>query len=93
MVFVVDSISFIYLVRDKVKKGGIKMSQYYINIKCVSCGTMYKIKFTEEQYQRFTQWKAGGINIQDALPDFSADERELLLSSICGTCYDKMFKD
>jgi len=54
---------------------------------------MYKIKFTEEQYQRFTQWKAGGINIQDALPDFSTDERELLLSSICGTCYDKMFKD
>lgn len=93
MVFVVDSISFIYLVRDKVKKGGIKMSQYYINIKCVSCGTMYKIKFTEEQYQRFTQWKAGKINIQDALPDFSTDERELLLSSICGTCFDKMFKD
>ena len=93
MIFVVDSISFIYLVHDKMKKGGIKMSQYYINIKCVSCGTMYKIKFTEEQYQRFTQWKAGGINIQDALPDFSADERELLLSSICGTCYDKMFKD
>jgi hypothetical protein len=54
---------------------------------------MYKIKFTEEQYQRFTQWKAGKINIQDALPDFSADERELLLSSICGTCFDKMFKD
>ena len=69
------------------------MSQYYINIKCVSCGTMYKIKFTEEQYQRFTQFKAGKINIQDVLTDFSVDERELLLSSICGTCYDKMFKD
>lgn len=69
------------------------MSQYYINIKCASCGTMYKIKFTEEQYQRLVQWKAGKMNIQDALPDLSADDRELLISSICGKCYDKMFKD
>jgi len=69
------------------------MSQYYINIKCVSCGTMYKIKFTEEQYQRLVHWKAGKMHIQEALPEFSADDRELLLSSICGTCYDKIFKD
>ena len=32
----------------------------------------------------------GGLTL---VPDFSVDERELLLSSICGTCYDKMFKD
>jgi len=54
---------------------------------------MYKIKFTEEQYQRLVHWKAGKMHIQEALPEFSADDRELLLSSICGTCYDKIFKD
>ena len=35
-------------------------------------------------------WK-GGKYIQDAMPYLSADQRELLISGTCGTCFDKMF--
>ena len=40
--------------------------------------------------QDVVDWK-GGKYIQDAMPYLSADERELLISGTCGTCFDKMF--
>ena len=36
------------------------------------------------------RWQNGSL-IQDAMPYLSADERELLISGTCGTCFDKMF--
>ena len=36
------------------------------------------------------EWKLGKY-IQDAMPYLSVDERELLISGTCGTCFDKMF--
>jgi hypothetical protein len=36
------------------------------------------------------RWQSGDY-IQDALPMLSADERELLISGICGHCFDTMF--
>ncbi len=32
-----------------------------------------------------------GVWIQNAMSYLSADERELLISQTCGTCFDKMF--
>lgn len=32
-----------------------------------------------------------GMLIQNALPELTADERELLISRTCGECWDKMF--
>ena len=40
--------------------------------------------------QDVTDWR-GGKYIQHAMPYLSADERELLISGICGDCFDKMF--
>ena len=40
--------------------------------------------------QDIVDWSAGKY-IQDAMPYLSADERELLISGICGNCFDKMF--
>ena len=37
-----------------------------------------------------TAWENGKL-IQDAMPYLSADEREVLISGICGPCFDKMF--
>lgn len=34
-------------------------------------------------------WHAGTL-VQDAFPDLSADERELLVSRTCGPCWDRM---
>ena len=33
----------------------------------------------------------GGKNIQDAMPYLSVDDRELLISGICGECFDKIY--
>ena len=35
-------------------------------------------------------WQNGAL-IQDAMPYLSADEREILISGICGECFDNMF--
>ena len=38
----------------------------------------------------YTSWENGEL-IQNAMPYLSADERELLISGTCGTCFDNMF--
>ena len=35
-------------------------------------------------------WQNGRL-IQDAMPYLSADERELLISGMCGVCFDRLF--
>ena len=35
-------------------------------------------------------WENGAL-IQDAMPYLSADDREILISGICGECFDNMF--
>ena len=37
-------------------------------------------------------WKKGKY-IQDAMPYLAVDQRELLISGICGECFDNMFPD
>jgi len=40
--------------------------------------------------QDVADWREGKY-IQNAMPYLSADEREILVSGICGDCFDKMF--
>ena len=35
-------------------------------------------------------WQGGAL-IQDAMPYLSADDREILISGICGKCFDKIY--
>ena len=35
-------------------------------------------------------WQGGAL-IQDAMPYLSADDREILISGVCGECFDNMF--
>jgi hypothetical protein len=37
-------------------------------------------------------YEAGEL-IQRAMPDVSEDERELLISGVCGQCFDELFKE
>lgn len=41
----------------------------------------------------FVAWRLDGELIQQALPELTADEREILISGICGKCFDGMFAD
>lgn len=58
-----------------------------IHAKCMSCGITTVIKVKEDDYY---EWKEGQL-IQRAFPYLSANERELLISQICGTCFDSNF--
>jgi len=55
--------------------------------KCRICGEVYTIPMTETEHELLMS----GVHIQDALPNHSADDRELLLSGICGKCFDELF--
>ena len=59
-------------------------------IQCIICGKKYDITFDDEDMKRYL-FKAA--NVQDAFPYLTADERELILSGICGHCYDEICLD
>ena len=60
-----------------------------MTVHCVQCGQKREIECTEAEYKA---WR-GGTRIQDAMPRTPAEQRELLISGICGACFDKMFKE
>jgi ribosomal protein L40E len=55
---------------------------------CIKCSVVHTI-FVEDK--DFIAWKSGKL-IQDVMPYLSADEREILISGICGKCYDKLYE-
>lgn len=60
-----------------------------IKVKCMFCKEEHII---EAPVGGYDAWR-NGKPIQDALPTLSADDRELLISGICGKCYDKVFPE
>lgn len=52
------------------------------------------IDLTQDQFDRMTQqWLNGDKLIQDALPDLSASQREVLMTGIGPEKWDEMFKE
>ncbi len=56
----------------------------------VRCHVCKKDKPVSATPQQVAAWN-GGMLIQRAMPNVPADERELLISSTCGECFDKLF--
>ena len=54
---------------------------------CPFCGHAHEVEVNEMDY---LDWQDGEL-AQNAFPYLSADEREMLISGICPTCWDKMF--
>jgi len=65
----------------------IDHSEMIVNVNCQNCHELHEITVSGHG---FSCWQEGTL-IQDALPELSADDRELLISGTCGTCWDKMF--
>ena len=61
-----------------------------VDVACHTCGRVSKLSIDREGFE---SWTHGESLIQDAFPYLSADERELLISQICGDCWDRMFRD
>ena len=56
-------------------------------VECWKCLETYTIEVSAEGY---AEWQGGEL-IQEALPELSAGERELLLSGTCDPCWDELF--
>lgn len=59
---------------------------YYVH--CRDCGKEFSLAIDPADYFDWTHGKLA----QRAFPYLTADERELLISGICGACFDKIFK-
>ena len=57
--------------------------------RCPFCGRSNEIEVNEIDYLDWQDEKS----TQDAFPYLSADEREMLISGICSTCWDEMIDD
>lgn len=65
----------------------INNKEITIVTRCPFCG---KANFIEVNEMDYLDWSDGEL-AQVAFPYLSADEREMLISGICPTCWDKMF--
>ena len=54
---------------------------------CPVCGTSHDV---DVPYQGYMNWR-NGMLIQQAMPELSATLREMLITGICGTCWDRSF--
>lgn len=63
--------------------------KFEVSVRCPICGEYHSI-FVERS--DFYTW-ARGKHPQDVFPYLSADEREILISGICPSCWDKEFKE
>lgn len=60
-----------------------------IRCQCRMCGKVKVVKVPQAGYQK---WMDGAL-IQDALPNVSADDRELMISKTCPSCFEELFSD
>lgn len=58
-----------------------------VQVGCRYCTHVAVIPVSYEQIER---WRGGEL-IQNVMPELSADQREMLISGTCPTCWDAMF--
>lgn len=63
------------------------MNAICLETSCPFCGHTNTILVYEDD---FLAWQNGTL-IQDAFPYLSPEDREMLISGICPTCWEKMF--
>ncbi len=58
-----------------------------LNIQCPFCN---RISTVEVKQESFNKWKQGML-IQNAMPELSKQDRELLISGVCSLCWEGTF--
>jgi len=66
------------------------MAKERIVKRCICCK---QVKVVEVNKDGYISWLLGEAHIQDAMPELSAGDRELLISGVCSTCFDEMFSE
>ena len=64
------------------------MGKFKFVTECPECGKVIEISMTFEQYKK---WKYKEDLVQNIFPELSKEIREVLISGICPTCWEKMF--
>ena len=65
----------------------INYKEVTVVTRCPFCGHGNEVEVNEMDY---LDWQ-DGVHAQDAFPYLSADEREMLISGICPTCWERTF--
>ena len=65
------------------------MENLQLQIECMYCHNNFNFIVKKDDFKEF---KTGNKNIQDVFPYLSINGRELLLSRMCESCFDKVFK-
>lgn len=60
-----------------------------ISANCTECGETKQFTVKADHYDA---WNRGEL-IQRAMPEIPEAERELLISGLCGKCFDALFED
>lgn len=60
-----------------------------LKTECKHCKKIFKINVEEKDYRT---WVSGGL-IQEIMWYLSPEERELLISQTCDSCWNKMFRE
>ena len=67
----------------------------YLVWSCEQCGHELTIPDTDENAVLVMKCRfpsEGGVLVQDAFPSLSPEEREQMISGICGKCFDSLFE-
>jgi hypothetical protein len=62
--------------------------KYIVEVWCPECDCSEKFEMTRKQYK---EWYYRTKPIQDIFPNIKYDKREMLISGICPSCWDKLF--
>lgn len=66
-----------------------KENELDVEVTCIVCKVARTVRVQKDGYMRWLD----GECIQDAMPELSSDDREMLISNICTRCFDKMFDE
>ena len=66
------------------------MTKVGITITCQRC--LVEQPMIEIDHWNLVRWR-DGYKIQDAMPDLTPGQRELIISGTCEKCFDEMFKE
>lgn len=76
------------------RRGAIQFAEprggqvFILTTPCVVCGAQYEFLVDRIRYE---DWQYN-TKIQDAFPDMSDEEREILISGTCDGCFNNLFK-
>lgn len=66
----------------------VQNRSFVVDVQCLRCRIVHSIILNKED---LVDWTSGDGYIQDIFHYLSTSERELLISNICGSCFDELF--